>query len=184
MRFTGDTERDLLFVVALVNTVPSASASGDDELATPEQLDWLLDEHSYSGRRDLDDSELTEVRRIRAALRRFWGYARDEAAQAVNGILADANALPRLVRHDHLDWHVHATPDDAPLAQRMAVEAALAFVEVIRQNGMDQLSICAADDCDGVFVDLSRNGSKRFCSLRCGNRMNVTAYRERQASAE
>lgn len=181
MRFTGDTERDLLFVVALVNTVPSASASGDDELATAEQLDWLLDEHSYSGRRDGDDAELAEVRRMRTALRRFWEHGRDESVEAVNRILADAKALPRLVRHDHLDWHVHATPDDAPLAERMGVEAALAIVEVIRENAIDQLRTCAADDCEGVFVDLSRNGSKRFCSLRCGNRMNVTAYRERQA---
>jgi predicted RNA-binding Zn ribbon-like protein len=30
-------------------------------------------------------------------------------------------------------------------------------------------------------VDLSRNGSKRFCSVRCGNRMNMVAFRERRA---
>ena len=181
MRFTGDTEADLLFVVALVNTEPSASASGADELAEPEQLEWLLDEHGYSGRRDGDDAELAEVRRVRAELRRFWTYSRDESVSAVNRILSSAKALPQLVKHDNLDWHVHATSSDAPLAERISVEAALAFSDVVRGNAADQLRVCAADDCDGVFVDLSRNGSKRFCSLRCGNRMNVTAYRERQA---
>jgi predicted RNA-binding Zn ribbon-like protein len=40
--------------------------------------------------------------------------------------------------------------------------------------------VCAAHDCEGVLVDLSRNGSKRFCTVRCGNRMNMIAYRERQ----
>jgi predicted RNA-binding Zn ribbon-like protein len=92
--------------------------------------------------------------------------------------------MPQLVRHDHLDWHIHATEPDAPLAQRIEVEAALAIADVIRGGALGQLRTCEADGCDGVFVDLSRNGSKRFCSLRCGNRMNVTAYRERQAAGE
>jgi len=57
----------------------------------------------------------------------------------------------------------------------------MAFVDVVRSTATAQLRVCAAHDCEGVFVDLSKNGSKRFCSLRCGNRMNVNAYRERQA---
>ncbi|TPW73048.1 CGNR zinc finger domain-containing protein [Schumannella sp. 10F1B-5-1] len=181
MRFTDDTEDALGFVVALVNTEPRASASGDDELSTVDQLDWLLEEHSYSGRRDGDETELDEVRAVRTRLRRFWTLTRDGAAAQVNRLLKETKATPQLVRHDQLDWHIHATEPDAPLAQRMEVEAALAFVDVIRGNALDQLRRCEADGCDGVFVDLSRNGSKRFCSLRCGNRMNVSAYRERQS---
>jgi predicted RNA-binding Zn ribbon-like protein len=52
---------------------------------------------------------------------------------------------------------------------------------VVRSDATDRLRVCAADDCDGVLVDLSRNGSKRFCSVRCGNRMNMVAFRERRA---
>ncbi|MBI5161443.1 MAG: CGNR zinc finger domain-containing protein [Micrococcales bacterium] len=184
MRFSDDTEQALAFVAALVNTTPSASASGEDELSTPDQLAWLLDEHSYSGRREGDEKELAEVRRTRGRLRRFWQASAEESVQLVNRMLSSARALPQLVRHDHLDWHIHATEPDAPLAQRIEVEAALAVADVIRGGASDQLRRCAADGCDGVFVDLSRNGSKRFCSLRCGNRMNVSAYRERQAAAE
>jgi predicted RNA-binding Zn ribbon-like protein len=43
-----------------------------------------------------------------------------------------------------------------------------------------RLRVCGADDCDGLFLDLSRNGSKRFCSVRCGNRVNMTAFRARR----
>lgn len=183
MRFSDDTEQALAFVVALVNTAAGASASGDDELAAPEQLDRLLDEHSYSGRRDGDARELGEVRRSRARLGRFWQSGTEESVELVNRMLSGARALPRLVRHDHLDWHIHATEPDAPLAQRIEVEAALAIADVIRAGASDQLRTCAADGCGGVFVDLSRNGSKRFCSVRCGNRTNVSAYRERHAAA-
>jgi predicted RNA-binding Zn ribbon-like protein len=46
---------------------------------------------------------------------------------------------------------------------------------------MSRLGICADPDCGGVVVDLSRNRSKRFCSVTCGNRNAVAAYRARQA---
>lgn len=184
MRFSDDTEQALAFVAALVNTCSEASASGEDELGTPDRLARLLDEHVYSGRRDGDERELTEVRRARHRLRRFWHLDVEESVQLLNRMLSSARAMPQLVRHDHLDWHIHATEADAPLAQRVEVEAALALSDVIRGGAWDQLRRCAANGCEGVFVDLSRNGSKRFCSLRCGNRMNVSAYRERQSAAE
>ena len=132
MFFTHDTEAALGFVAALADTTPEASDSGDDELTTPAELGALLDAWKYSGRRDGDQRELDEVREARARLRHLWLLDRDEAAATVNELLAEARALPRLVRHDDIDWHIHATELDAPLARRILVEAAMAFVDVIR----------------------------------------------------
>ncbi len=179
MIFTDDTVAALGFMAALADTVPDASESGDDELATPVQLATLLDEWKYSGRRDGDARELAEVAQVRERLRAAWSLDRDAMVGEVNAILAEANALPRLVRHDDVDWHIHATSQDAPLAERILVEAAMALVDVIRADETRRLSHCAADDCTGVFVDLSKNASRRFCSTRCGNRMAVRAYRAR-----
>ena len=94
---------------------------------------------------------------------------------------ARPNALPQLLKHDQWDYHLHATPSDAGLDVRMMVEAAMAFVDVIRMKELDRLRVCAADDCRDVLVDLSKNRSRRFCDSGCGNRMNVAAYRARQA---
>ncbi|MGI9823372.1 CGNR zinc finger domain-containing protein [Agromyces sp. Marseille-Q5079] len=183
MFFTHDTESALVFIAALTDTVPEASDSGDDELRTIEQLNALIEHWRYSGRHDRDARELTEVREVRGLLRTLWLLERDDAAEAVNDLLADAHALPRLVRHDDLDWHIHATANDEPLATRILVEAAMAFVDVIRSDQMDRLRLCDADDCESLYVDLSKNGSRRFCTSRCGNRMAVRAYRAR-AEAE
>lgn len=182
MHFAPDTEVTLAFVVALGNTHPSASRSGIDEIATPEQLTALLEEHAYSGRFDRDERELAEVQATRDRLRRLWRLDRDSAVAEVNAMLRDARALPYLSRHDHFDWHLHATEPDAPLAERIRVEAALAIVDVIRSDETGRMRVCDADDCEGLLLDLSRNGSKRFCSVRCGNRMNQLAFRERAAS--
>ncbi|KOV83344.1 Zn-ribbon-like protein [Nocardia sp. NRRL S-836] len=165
----------------MCNTEPPASRSGEDELATVDQLADLLVRFGYSGRIDHDEAELHDVHRARSLLRHVWTLSRDDAVEAVNKMLRDAKALPRLVRHDALDWHMHATEPDSPLAERIRVEAALALIDVIRMNETDRLRICAADDCTGLLLDLSRNGLKRFCSVRCGNRMNMIAFRERRA---
>ena len=183
MRFAPDVEESLAFVVALVNTEPEASRSGADELVTVGQLSAMLDAYPYSGRIDRDEAELAEVRETRSLLRQVWLLDRDEAALAVNRILRDAKALPYLIRHDHWDWHLHATVPEAPLAERIRVEAAMALIEVIRMNELGRLRVCEADDCAGLVLDLSRSGSKRFCSVRCGNRMNMIAFRERRAGA-
>jgi predicted RNA-binding Zn ribbon-like protein len=175
LQFAPDTEESLDFVVELCNTDPAASRSGGDELATVDQLSALLAQYSYSGRIDHDEAELRDVRQTRNLLRRVW-------VAEVNRILRDAKALPYLARHDASDWHMHATVPEAPLAERMRVEAALALTDVIRMNETARLRVCEAVDCTGLVLDLSRNGSKRFCSVRCGNRMNMIAFRERRAA--
>jgi predicted RNA-binding Zn ribbon-like protein len=179
LHFAPDTEDTLLFTVALANTDPGASKSGRDEIATVIELTALLDAHSYSGRFDRDEAELSSVHDTRTLLRQVWSMRRDEAVAEVNRMLRDAGALPFLARHEPFDWHLHATAPDAPLAERIRVEVSLAIVDVIRSGETGRLRVCEAPDCTGLLLDLSRNGSKRFCSVRCGNRMNQVAFRER-----
>jgi predicted RNA-binding Zn ribbon-like protein len=179
LHFAPDTEDALAFVVALGNTVPGASRSGDDELATIDQLAAFVERERYSGRIDRDAAELRDVIATRELLRRVWMRGRDDMALELNAILADAHAMPYLLRHDGFDWHLHATARDAPLAERIRVEASIALVDVIRSDETGRLRVCEADDCEGLLLDLSRNGSKRFCSVRCGNRMNMVAFRRR-----
>jgi predicted RNA-binding Zn ribbon-like protein len=182
LHFAPDTDETLRFAVELADSAPRASRSGQDELATTEQLDAFLDGWGYTGRRDHDAQELREVHEVRDALFRLWELDTDAAVELINRMLREGNARPYLWRHDGSPWHLHASDLDAPLAQRIGVEIALALVDVIRSGETGRLRLCQADDCGGIFVDFSRNGSKRFCSVRCGNRMNMIAFRERQAT--
>ncbi|MCW2832740.1 MAG: hypothetical protein JWN68_693 [Nocardioides sp.] len=175
MVFTHDTAASLQAAVALANT-----AEEPDTLTTVEGLAEFYAEHEYSGEHQRDESELKAVRAVRGALRALLTADRDTAVELVNGILAEASAVPRLVRHDRLDWHVHAIDDGAPLARRVMVETAMAMIDVIRADELNRLAICAADECGGLVLDLSRNRSRRYCSTACGNREAVAAYRARQ----
>jgi len=182
MVFIHDTELSLRAAAALVNTLPRTAAGTADTLTDSAGLDAYLAEFAFTGAIVRDDAELQAMRRIRPRLRELWSLDRDGAVAHVNAMLRDGDAQPQLVIHDDYDWHIHATPDDAPLATRILVEAAMAFVDVIRANAYDRVRICTADDCAAVYVDFSKNGSKRYCDTgNCGNRMNVNAYRRRKA---
>ena len=177
MIFAHDTEVALNAAAALVN-------SGHDGEALPDvaALDAFVTQWGWTGERTHDVAELDAVRALRPRLERLWTAEEDDAVQLVNGMLREANALPQLVKHDEWDYHLHATPSDAGLDVRMMVEAAMAFVDVIRMKELARLRVCGADDCGDVLVDLSKNRSRRFCDAGCGNRMNVAAYRARQAA--
>lgn len=176
MLFTDDTAVALAGAAALVNT------AGDvEQLPDVAALDDFVTTWGWTGRRDHDAAELAAVRRLRPRLREMWQLDRDDLVTLLNALLVEFHALPQLVRHDGWDYHVHATQPDAPLATRMAVEAVMAVVDVVRAGEQSRLRVCANDDCDDVLVDLSRNRSKRYCDLTCSNRAAVRAYRSRAA---
>ena len=174
MLFADDTEASLRAAVSLVN-----SAEEPDTLTDVGQLDAWYGEHAFTGRHDGDAAELKAMRALRPVLRELLTAERDDAAELVNSLLAEAKAMPQLRRHDGLDWHIHAVPADAPLERRVAVEAAMAMIDVIRADELSRLSVCADTRCEGLVLDLSRNRSRRFCSTTCANRNAVAAYRAR-----
>lgn len=184
MVFAHDTEVALVAAAALVNT----RAGEEDRLTAVADLDAFVAEWSVTGSRAEGpgrEDELAAIRGLRDELAGLWttGDA-DVVATAVNRLLVEGGAMPQLVRHDGWDWHLHATSPEQPLGTRMAVEAAMALLDVVRAGELDRLKRCDADDCDDLHVDLSRNRSRRYCSTRCGNRADAAAYRARKSTGE
>lgn len=176
MIFAHDTEISLTAAAALVNT----GRDETDTLSTPAELDEFVRTWEYSGARSGKPGELEAVRQLRVRLAGLWDCDEDQAVELVNLLLRENRALPQLVRHDRWDYHIHAVDSGAPLASRMAVEAAMAFSDVVRMKEFQRLRVCSGEDCQDVYIDLSKNRSRRFCSTSCGNRSNVAAYRARQ----
>ena len=175
---TDDTAYQLQAAVALVN-----SAVGTDTMTTVEELDAWYVEHLKVTHRASGDQELESVRAVRPILYELLSAERDRAAEIVNDLLAESGTTPQLVRHGEWDWHLHGVANDAEPATRIVVDTAMAMIDVIRDDEMSRLGICADEGCEGIVLDLSRNRSKRFCSTACGNRNAVAAYRARRASA-
>jgi predicted RNA-binding Zn ribbon-like protein len=166
------TDREVALAADLVN----------GEYTSADQLGRLLAEHHVSAIGRISAEELAQVNALRPRLRAVF-EADDPAAAAaqVNALLAEAGALPQLSNHDGEAWHLHYTEVNAPLVLRLAAEAAMGLAIVMRDDGLERLKTCASPTCSDVFVDTSRNRSRRYCNPdTCGNRANVAAYRARR----
>jgi predicted RNA-binding Zn ribbon-like protein len=56
----------------------------------------------------------------------------------------------------------------------------MSLLEAIRDDGWDRFGICAGAPCCCVFVDRSKNRSRRFCSDLCADRVAQALHRERR----
>ena len=77
-----------------------------------------------------------------------------------------------------------STAADAEWAPSWAAPMATGLAIVLGNPAVDRLGLCNAPVCDRVYIDVSRNGTRRFCSTACQNRVKAAAFRARKASAE
>jgi predicted RNA-binding Zn ribbon-like protein len=101
-------------------------------------------------------------------------------AAAVDTLLIAAGCMPRLVSHDGLPHHLHYAPVESGLPARIRALTAAGLAHLIADGEGHRLGQCQRDGCAVVFVDTSRNGRRRFCSIRCANAVNVSRHRTRR----
>jgi predicted RNA-binding Zn ribbon-like protein len=104
----------------------------------------------------------------------------DGAAAQINSLLTASSARPVLARHDGQTWHLHYHPIEAGLTLSWTAICATGLATALDSEYADRLGVCSAESCDRVFVDTSRNGTRRFCSAACQNRIKAAAFRQRQ----
>jgi hypothetical protein len=106
------------------------------------------------------------------------------AVEMLNALLAETGAVPQIVAHDDRGPHIHVSRPAAPLSDRIAAHLAMGLAELVVAGESQRVRSCASPSCRDVFVDLSRNRSRRYCDSRtCGNRLHVAAYRARRSAA-
>ena len=104
----------------------------------------------------------------------------DAAANQVNHLLEVTHARPFLNRHDGEPWHLHFHGADGTVSTDWVAGCATGLAVVLGSEFHDRLGVCTAPHCDRVYVDTSRNGTRRFCSTSCQNRVKAAAFRARQ----
>ena len=185
MNFGHYSDDSVGLAVALVNThEPGVDDSGDD-LSTTRDLERFLAEQGLAAETEPSEAELAAVHELRAELRAVFA-APDEttAAGALNELLADSEPVPRLSDHGGGRWHLHVGSRTAGPAARLRAITSLGLALVLAEEGRERLGLCADQDCGAVFVDSSKNLSRRYCCEGCSNRANVRAYRARHRAPE
>ncbi|QVQ54622.1 CGNR zinc finger domain-containing protein [Spiractinospora alimapuensis] len=166
------------------------TTGGPDELSVFETLhapeDWLrwLSVCRLRLRDDEVDISATDISAIRgvrdAVLRLARASTRGAALSepdldTLNLAAAHSPMIPTLARDGTQRWR---TPVSS--AQALSTVARDA-VTLMSGPYAERIRECAATDCALVFVDTSRPGKRRWCSMeRCGNRSKIRALRARR----
>jgi predicted RNA-binding Zn ribbon-like protein len=107
----------------------------------------------------------------------------DAAAAELNALLARYPAHPYLSKEEDGGWRLHHHPADAALLAMWTAICAEGLARLIGEGHADRLGTCGRPGCGRVFIDESKNASRRFCSTACQNRVKAAAFRRRSAAA-
>ncbi|HEV3381577.1 MAG TPA: CGNR zinc finger domain-containing protein [Trebonia sp.] len=167
--------------VRLVNT-DSLGHDGGDQLTSLDGLRALVADREHLNH-GITRADLEALRQLREDFRAFFvacslGDGLD-AAERLNEMLIRYPVHPQLSGHDGQPWHVHYT-ESGSMADKYAAGAAMGLAVRLAELGIERFGICQATPCKGVFIDTSAGRTRRYCSDRCTNRANVTAFRARK----
>lgn len=167
--------------VRLVNTA-SLGHEGGDTLGALDGLRALVADREHLSH-GITRADLEALRQIRDELRAFFvscsqGNGTDATAR-LNELLIQYPVHPQLSGHDGQPWHVHYTQSGS-MSDKYAAGATMGLAVRLTDLGMERFGICQAAPCQGVFIDTSAGRTRRYCSDRCTNRANVTAFRARK----
>jgi predicted RNA-binding Zn ribbon-like protein len=167
--------------VALEFLATLASRRGDpyERLGRPDDLGRWLEHAGLAVGVRCDEALLREARTLREAIYRSVEAARSGRSPAaadleiVNAWAREPRLAPQVDARLALTWS-GADPGRAALAR-----LASAAVELLAGPELARVRNCASTTCSLLYIDRSRPGRRRWCSMeRCGNRAKTSRYRQ------
>lgn len=170
-QWTAPPDLDLLIAVA------NTAHAEQDELADAASVrTWWRGLSRHPGpARSADPAAVAMLRTLRAVIR--------ARALANNGIdsVVDPAGLESLALRVDLDGAMGLRAEPAgDLARDIAAGTVTALLRASARPSWPRLKACRGEDCRWVYLDGSRNNSRRWCDMAaCGNRAKSAAFRER-----
>ncbi|MZD10312.1 CGNR zinc finger domain-containing protein [Streptomyces sp. SID5785] len=174
--------------VALVNALTDGEARGRP-YAAPEGVERVEAVRAALGAgADLTSGEAAHLARTARALRTVFEAVADDdldtAAPALNALLRETGARPQLDRAPGEPWQVHFHGSEDSYAVGWSAGCATGLAMALGGDYAGRLGVCAAPRCDRVYVDVSRNAGRHFCSTACQNRVKAAAFRARRTGTD
>ena len=145
-------------------------------LASPADLDrWLVSSKLATRPPRGTDKDLALARQLREAIYAIASGAGSRASRELLNSTADLPAArPQLTASGALQRQGDAKALLATIARQA--------VELLGSSESDRIRRCEGDGCAILFLDLSRSGERRWCSMSgCGNRAKARAFRNRRS---
>ena len=165
-----------------------------DLVSWGEYVDILKDDEARSLREEATSHPVEASAALGRAIalreviyRIFLAIAEDASPQeadlaALNATLSEALSHARIVPKDGSfawDWAGRKIDFNSILWQVVRSAA-----DLLTDEELDAVRACAAEDCRWLFVDTSKNRSRRWCDMKtCGNRSKARRHYERKKQA-
>lgn len=186
MRIDSHVEGMLTTAVRLVNLL-TPGMSGGHALAAPtgdQQTAALAEALRTDVATVTEAAGAADIVAIVPTLRAVFEAAADRdsglAAELTNRLLRQTEARPQLLPDAAGSWRLHFHGPDDEFGRGWTAGLAAGLSLALGLDELGRLGVCAADRCDRVYVDSSRNGGRQYCSTRCQNRTKAAAHRARQ----
>ena len=160
-------------------------------LLSPEETEGLSRQaklHPEGARETLSRALALREALHRVISRAIAGESQDETdLSALNRELSVALSHLRVMPSDGTygwgwDW---SGDDGGTLLDSPLWSVAKSAAELLTSPKLGRVKLCAGEDCGWVFLDESRNGSRRWCDSRdCGNRERVRRHLARKRASE
>lgn len=170
-------------VEAFANTVDVEL--GTDDLAAPGELaGWLADRGLLEAGSPLSAADHELGLRLRAGIREELGVHVGDTPDPDLLLAADGalRELPLLSTVRRCTSAALLPAPELPPARKALALIAVAWTELVITGEAARLKRCAEHACAWVFWDVSKNRSRRWCSMRvCGNRTKARRYAAKHA---
>jgi len=179
-------------VVDFVRYAERSAGLVNADLPDVDALVALLGEERAWLHEQVTDRDAAALRRFQRELRPVFEASSVGDEQTVvdllNELLATHPVTPYIAGRGSSDgrpatWHMHVADRQSSVADLLVAESLMGLSTLVCDLGATRLGVCDASPCDDVFVDVSPNRSRRYCSDRCSSRANVAAYRARRRAA-
>lgn len=180
-----DTEIRLT-LEAMVDLVNALSDARDG--TGPADVRGILHDHGFTRAEAASAASVSRIESRLGALLDTLHTLADAGAEPtadwINDELAGLHVTPSVTAHDGAGLHIHWTPPTATFDEQVIADILMALAQEVCDHGTDRFGTCAASDCEHLFYDVTRNGSRRFCAdPRCASRTHTAEHRLRQRAS-
>lgn len=166
-------------------TLETAVSVVNDEAHQGFDLRRLLQDSGFSRSADASQASIDRLGRrlhdLAPLLQSLPHIGSAPAAARINEEITELRIAPSIADHDDVGPHLHWTPSTATFDDQVVADVLMALAQELCEHGTQRFGTCAAERCERLFFDTTRNGSRRFCSdPRCASRTHTADHRARQ----
>ena len=131
---------------------------------------------------------LDRARRFREVLYRIFAAVLEKHNPPAPDLDEISSEWRRVSRHFRLrrgtngfEWQWNEENESETVGDRVLWPIVRSAVDLLTSSDLDRVRACEAETCRWLFLDTSRNHSRRWCDMKvCGNRSKVRRFYERQ----